>query len=67
MIIKKGFKPKLNDSDFNFTLPHMNSTTKPNGENKTAKEMEIDYRNRYRIFLHGADDLNNTAIGTYVF
>ncbi|XP_065066412.1 uncharacterized protein LOC135692255 [Rhopilema esculentum] len=65
VIIKKGLKPKLYDNDFNFTLPHVVTPFKPNGENKSEEEMKLDYTNRYRIFLHGARDLREAAIGMY--
>ena len=63
VIIKKGLKPKLYDNDFNFTLPHVVKPFKPNGENKSEEEMKLDYKNRYRIFLHGTRDLKEAAIG----
>jgi len=65
VIIKKGVKPKLYDNDWNFTLPRVVNRTHPDGTNKTAKELEIEERNRFRVFLHGKKDLNSTAIGTY--
>ena len=57
-------KPKLYDNDWNFTLPRVVNRTHPDGTNKTAKELEIEERNRFRVFLHGKKDLNSTAIGT---
>ncbi len=63
VMIRKFKTPKMSDHHWNFSLPKEINETNPDGTNKTTKQLQLEMKNRMRIFLSAKTDLNSTAAG----